>query len=121
MCLVFAIPFAALATWLSRGDRQSGAAPWLILFAIGGFILGSGVAAWTQRRRLPLMHATVCAVLTYLAAQSVFIIVRLLSGGSVRWMSALFNLTMVAFAGLVGGGLASAMTKRGLVPSERPQ
>jgi hypothetical protein len=82
-----------------------------------GFVLGAGVAAWAQRLQLPLKHGIICAVGTYVAAQAVFIIVRSIRGNEVRWLAALFNLTAVAVAGLVGGALGSALQRRGFYPS----
>jgi len=35
----------------------------------------------------------------------------------VHWLAALFNLTAAAVAGLIGGGLASLMHRRGFYPS----
>jgi uncharacterized membrane protein YfcA len=121
VALVFAVPFAALATWLNGRDDESPLVPWLVLAALAGFVLGAGVAAWTQTRGLPLMHGIVCAVATYTAAQTVFIIVKLMRGGDVGWVPALFNLTASAFAGLIGGGLGAIMHSRGLRPSRPPE
>ncbi len=114
---MFAVPFAALATWLDSRDDGSPFVPWLIVAALAGFVLGAGVAAWTQTRGLPFVHGIVCAVVTYAAAQTVFVVIKLLRGGDVRWLSALFNLTAAAFAGLIGGGLGAIMHSRGLRPS----
>jgi hypothetical protein len=66
-----------------------------------------------------LLHGMVCAAGTYLAAQAVFVVVKLLRGGDVSWLGVFFNLTAVLFAGLVGGGLGSILRKRGLVPRGR--
>ena len=93
--------------------------PWasvLWLAALAGFTLGAGIAAWTQTRGLPLMHGMACAGGTFLAAQAVFIVIKLLRGGDVRWLGVFFTFTAVLFAGLVGGGLGSLLRKRGLVP-----
>jgi uncharacterized membrane protein YfcA len=119
--LVFAVPFSALGTWLGKGHGSHPAAPWLALAAAAGFVVGSGVAAWVQQRRLPLMHALICALGTYAVAQAVFITIRLLTGREVRWFAAFFNLTVVAAAGLIGGGLGSALQKRGFTPTTRRQ
>ena len=81
-----------------------------------GFVLGAGVAAWAQRLQLPLKHGIICAVGTYIAAQAVFIIVRSISGNEIRWLAALFNLTAVAVAGLIGGALGGMLQRTGFLP-----
>lgn len=120
--LVFAVPFSVGSSLVADNDENS---PWvavLWLAALGGFALGAGIAAWVQRTGFPLMHGLVCAGGTYIAAQSVFIMIKLFRGGSINWIPVLFVFTMVITAGLVGGGLGSALRKRGLMPStERGQ
>jgi hypothetical protein len=117
VALVFAIPFSIAARIVADGDGSDGTAALLSLAALIGFVLGAGVAAWTQQLRLPLKHGIICAVGTYVVAQAVFIIVRLLRGNDVRWLAAIFNLTTVAVAGLIGGGLGGVMHRRGFYPS----
>ena len=117
VALVFAIPFSITARIVADGDGSPGAASLLSLAALIGFVLGAGVAAWAQQLRLPLKHGIICAVGTYVAAQTVFIIVRAIRGNDVWWLAALFNLTAVAVAGLIGGALGSALQRRGFYPS----
>lgn len=115
--LVFALPFSIGSRLLADHDATS---PWvsvLWLAALGGFTLGAGIAAWVQRTGFPLLHGLVCAGGTYIAAQTLFIIVKLFRGGSISWLAVIFTFTVVLTAGLVGGGLGSALRKRGLVPS----
>ena len=117
VALVFAVPFSVAARWVADSDGGSEAlAAWLSLAALTGFVLGAGVAAWVQQRRLPLMHGIICAVGTYVVAQAVFIVIRLVMGRDVRWFAAIFNLTAVMVAGAMGGGLGAMMHKRGLRP-----
>ena len=120
VALVFAIPFSIAARIVADNDGgsdSSGLAALLSLAALIGFVLGAGVAAWAQQLDLPLKHGIICAVGTYVAAQAVFIIIRSLRGNEVRWLAALFNLTAVAVAGLIGGGLGGALHRRGFFPS----
>jgi uncharacterized membrane protein YfcA len=117
VALVFAVPFSFAARWIADNDSDSGAAAWLSLLAVAGFVLGAGVAAWVQARRLPLTHGLVAAVITYAAAQLVFIAIRLALGREVRWFAAFFNLTAVVAAGLLGGFLGNALQRRGFTPS----
>ena len=70
-----------------------------------------------RQLRLPLKHGIICAVGTYVAAQTVFIVIRVIRGSEVRWLAAFFNLTAVAVAGLIGGALGSALQRRGFFPS----
>ncbi len=117
VALVFAIPFSIAARIVADNNSDSSAAPLLSLAALVGFVLGSGVAAWTQQLQLPLKHGLICAIGTYSVAQAVFIIIRLIRGNQVHWFAAIFTLTLVAVAGLIGGGLGSIMQRRGFYPS----
>jgi hypothetical protein len=117
VALVFAVPFSVAARIVADGAKHPGLALLLSVAALGGFILGAGVAAWAQRLQLPLKHGIVCAAGTYIAAQTVFIIVRLVRSDDVHWLAAIFNLTTVMVAGLIGGGLGSALQRRGFFPS----
>jgi hypothetical protein len=120
VALVFAVPFSIGARIAADSSSQNPLALLLSLAALAGFTLGAGVAAWVQRNRLPLLHGMVCAGGTYLAAQAVFVTVKLVRGGEVNWLGVFFTFTAVLFAGMVGGMLGSLMRKRGLVPtSER--
>jgi len=115
--LVFAIPFSIGSRLLA--DHSPGS-PWtsvLWLLALGGFALGAGIASWTQRTGLPLLHGMMCAAGTYSAAQAVFVVIKLMRGGDLRWLGIFFTFTVVLFAGLVGGGLGSLLQQRGFVPS----
>lgn len=117
VCLVFAIPFSLAARWAADSRDDSALAVLLTLGAIAGFVVGSGVAAWTQRVGYPLVHGLVTASGTYIAAQAVFITIRLLTDRDVRWYAALFNLTPVLFAGVVGGYLGLLLQRNGWQPS----
>lgn len=113
VALVFAVPFSIGARWAADSRDDSALATWLSLGAVVGFVLGSGCAAWVQRRRLPLSHGLVTALATYVAAQAVFIVGRLVRGSDVNWFAALFNLSVVAGAGLLGGWLGGRVRARG--------
>jgi uncharacterized membrane protein YfcA len=119
VCLVFAVPFSLAARWAADSRDDSALAIVLTLGALAGFVLGAGVAAWSQRTDLPLYHGLVTASGTYLVAQAAFITIRLATGREVRWYAALFNVTPVLFAGVIGGVLGSVLLKRGLEPSTR--
>lgn len=115
--LVFAVPFSIGSRLMADHEANS---PWvsvLWLAALGGFVLGAGIAAWVQRTGFPLLHGLVCAGGTYIAAQLVFIVIKLFRGGSISWLAVFFTFSVVLTAGLVGGGLGSALRKRGLMPT----
>ena len=115
--LVFAVPFSIGARWAADSRDDSSLALWLSVGAVLGFVLGAGCAAWVQRVDLPLTHALVTAIGTYAAAQAVFIAIRLLRGGDVNWFAALFNLSVVAGAGLIGGSLGRRLRAKGFRPT----
>ena len=117
-CLLFGVSFSLLGRW-AADDDNSGLATLLILLALAGFVVGSGVAAWTQRTGLPLVHGLITASGTYLVTQTVLITFRLLTGRDVRWYAALFNITPVLFAGLLGGLLGMVLQRRGITPGQR--
>jgi hypothetical protein len=116
VALVFAVPLSIGATWAA--DRDDGAlALWLSVGAVLGFVLGAGCAAWVQRKDLPLSHGLVTAIGTYAIAQTVFITIKLIRGSDVDWFAALFNLSVMAGAGLIGGLLGKRTRERGFRPS----
>lgn len=114
--LMFAAPFLVAARLVADHDPKSSLALGLILVAILGFVLGSGVAAWRQRTRTPLMHGIATSAGTFIAVQAVFVIVKLLRGSDVRWVNIFFTLTVTVFAGMIGGLLGINLQKRGLEP-----
>ncbi len=121
VALVFAVPFSIASRWVADNNSDS---PWtavLWLAALAGFTLGAGIAAWVQRTGFPLLHGMVCAGGTYLAAQAVFIVIKLLRGGTVSWIGVFFTFSVVLSAGLVGGGLGSVLRRRGILPTGRGQ
>ena len=121
VALVFAVPFSLAARWAADSRNDSDLALWLSLGAVIGFVLGAGCAAWVQRRDLPLSHGLATAIGTYVAAQAVFIVIRLIRGSEVNWFAALFNLSVVAGAGLIGGLLGQRLRSKGFRPSGMEQ
>lgn len=116
VALVFAVPFSIGATWAADRD-DSALALWLSLGAVLGFVLGAGCAAWVQRKDLPLSHGLATAIGTYVLAQTVFIVVKLLRGSDVSWFAALFNLSVMGGAGLIGGLLGKRLRDKGFRPT----
>jgi hypothetical protein len=116
VALVFAVPFS-IGSRLAADRDDSTLATFLVIGAVLGFVLGAGCAAWVQRVGFPLSHGIVAAVGTYLAAQAVFVMIRLVRGSEVRWFALLFNLSVTAGAGLVGGILGERLRAKGFRPS----
>ena len=120
VALVFAVPLAIGAR--IAADRDDDAlAVGLSIGATIGFLVGAGCAAWIQRVGFPLSHALVTAGGTYVAAQTVFIAVRLVRGEDVRWFGALFTLTFVHLrrAARRAARAASALGRCAAVPLRR--
>lgn len=117
MALVFAVPLTVLA---NLADSDSAGVNALFFFgALLGFVVGAGCAAWVQRVGTPLSHGVVTASGTYLIAQSIFVIIRLVTDNDVNFFGVFFVLMLVAGAGLVGGMLGRRLQQRGFTPSTR--
>ena len=113
VALVFAVPITIIASIVDDPALSA-----LFFFgALFGFILGAGCAAWIQRVDAPYTHALVTAGGAYLVAQAVFITIRLVTGGEVRWFAVVFTLSFVLLAGLVGGVLGSRLQAKGYHPT----
>ena len=117
VALVFAVPFAIGSNWAADSRDDTGLAVVLSLCALVGFMIGAGCAAWVQRLDLPLSHGLVTALGTYIAAQAVFVLVKLVRGGDVNWFGVLFTGSTVAGVGLIGGVLGRRLRNRGLRPT----
>lgn len=116
VALVFAVPFS-IAARIAGDEDNSGLAVGLVLGALVGFVLGAGCAAWIQQRGTPLSHGMITAAGTYLAAQAVFVAIRLVRSDSVSWFAIAFNLSFVLLAGAIGGVLGQRLQSAGFRPS----
>lgn len=116
VCAVFAVPLQVVAQILGR---DSGLADLLTLLSFAGFVLGGGVAAWSQRKQLALTHSLVTVLGTFLVLQVLFVLARAVSGNDLRLLNALFNVPLVMIAGLLGGALGSFMRRNGSRPSSQ--
>jgi hypothetical protein len=118
VALVFAVPLSIAARIVAdNADDGSGVATLLALGALVGFFIGAGVAAWYQQRGAPLSHGVVTATGTFVVAQAVLLVVKLVRGGDVNWLGIMFNLTMTAVVGVLGGVAANAMIRQGARPN----
>jgi hypothetical protein len=115
-CVTFAVPLQVLA--LVAGADSGWSLP-LRLGALVGFFLGAGVAAWAQRRGLPLTHGLVTAIASFAVVQVGFIIGRAIAGSELRLFAAAVNLAPVVGVGLLGGYFGQALQRRGIVPGMR--
>jgi peptidoglycan/LPS O-acetylase OafA/YrhL len=115
VCLVFAVPLTVIAAIVDSDD--SGVNALFFFGAAFGFVVGGGCAAWVQRRGTPISHGIVAAGGSYVIAQAVFVVVRLAAGREVNWYGALFTLSLVLTAGLLGGYLGRRLQDKGITPS----
>ncbi len=119
VCLLIAIPLTVIAAIV---DSDDGAVQALFFFgAMGGFVLGGGCAAWVERRGTPISHSVVTAGGTYLAAQAIFVAIRLIAGDDVNWFGVVFTLGLVLLAGVLGGLLGGRLQATGFTPSSRTE
>lgn len=115
--LLFAVPPTLVARFvLDNGSGTSGWAPLLTLIAVGGFILGSGVAAWRERVRQPMTHAVLAGAGVFVVAQAVFLLIRIATNGEVRVMRILTSFSLSLVASVIGGLLGNFLQKNGLRP-----
>lgn len=123
VALVFAVPLSVAARLVAGdGNASDGRTTLAVLLAFGaalGFLLGAAIAAWHQTKGTPLSHGIVTAAVSYIVPQTVLVMVKLARGGDVRWGGVIFNLTVAAFMGVVGGFIGSAMRRRGVLPGGR--
>ena len=115
--LLFAVPPTLVARFvLDNADEASGWAPLLSIIAVFGFVLGSGVAAWREQVRRPLTHAVLAGAGVFVVAQSLFLIVRIATGGEVRVMRILTSFSLALVASVIGGLLGNFLQKNGVRP-----
>jgi hypothetical protein len=118
VALVIEVPAWIATSWALGAENWTLTAVFSMLQFLA-FVLGGACAAWVQRLSLPLAHALVTAVGTYLALQVVISIIRIASGSGINIMNIVFFTTLALVAGAIGGALGSAMRRRGLVPSNQ--
>lgn len=115
--LMFALPPTLVARFvLDNGSAPSGWAPLLSLIAVGGFVLGSGVAAWREQVRRPMTHAVLAGAGVFVVAQAVFLVVRVATNGEVRVMRILTSFSLSLVASVIGGLLGNFLQKNGPSP-----
>lgn len=113
---MFAVPIQVIARIAVDEDRRSGWTSLITLAILAALVLGSGVAAWHQRRNTPLSHGVVTAAAVYIVLQVVFSIVKVLQGDSIAWGRIIVSLGLSLVAGVCGGLLGSTLLRRGMEP-----
>lgn len=111
-------PFLIARFLIDDTTRESGWAPLLSLLTIFGFIIGSGQAAWRQKRGTPILHGMLTATGVFVCAQAVFAVIKLLLGDEVRVTRIVVSFSLAMFAGLIGGLLGYYLQRNG--PAPRP-
>jgi len=115
--LLFAVPPTLVARFvLDNNADTNGWAPLLSLIAVLGFVLGSGVAAWRQGSQRPMAHAVIAGAGVFVAAQAVFLVLRIATGGDVRIMRILTSFSLALVASVIGGLLGNFLQKNGPRP-----
>jgi hypothetical protein len=116
IAIVLGLPVAIGARIAADGDDE-GLAIGLSIGATVAFGAGAACAAWLQRSGTPLSHGLVTAGGAYVVVEAVLIAVRLIRGLDVHWFSAVFTLTLVLFAGLIGGLVGQRLRSAGIAPA----
>jgi len=119
VCLLLAVPLTLIASFVDSDNTGTNAV--FFFGAMAGFVIGAGCAAWIQRTGTPISHGVVTAIGAYVAAQAVFVTIRLIGGETVNWFGVFFTLSLVILAGLIGGVLGSRLQAQGITPSSRRQ
>ena len=117
VCLILAIPLTLIAAFVD--SDSSGLNAFFFFGAMFGFVLGGGCAVWVQDRGTPLSHGVATTIVAYVGAKSVFVVIRLLRGGTVNWFGVFFTVSLVILAGIAGGILGSQLQARGFQPSSQ--
>ena len=113
---MIAVPVQVIARLVVDENDRSGWSVLLTLLILFGLVLGSGVAAWHQRRNTPLSHGVVTASGVFVAIQVVFSVVKLIQGDSISWGRIVVSLGLSLVAGIFGGLLGSSLLRRGVEP-----
>lgn len=114
--VVLAVPLGLGAALLADADnRQLALAANLGVLVI--FVLGSGLAAWVQRRQMPIAHGLVSAVASYAIVAVVSFVVSAFSGSGWSILRQALLMTIAAGCGLLGGMIGGILRSRGAVPS----
>jgi hypothetical protein len=113
---MIAVPVQVIARLVVDENDRSGWSVVLTLLILFGLVLGSGVAAWHQRRNTPLSHGVVTASGVFIMVQVIFSVMKLIQGDSIAWGRIVVSLGLSLVAGICGGMLGSSLLRRGVEP-----
>lgn len=105
--LVVVLPVAVLNNVVVAGG-ESAASP-LVLVFFGLILLGGAAGGWAVIRlssTAGLPHAAAAGALSYVIAQSLGVVLRVLRGDELNWLGYPFTALMMATCGMLGGMFA---------------
>jgi putative membrane protein (TIGR04086 family) len=109
--LVLALPAALIGAVVVTDESNNGVFVFFLVIMAG--MLVGGFVAGSKRPDSPLTHGAVAAVLGYLAAQTVTVLVRVVDGSKLRSpVVYVFNALLMASLGVVGGLVAERRNAR---------
>jgi hypothetical protein len=117
VAVLLAVPPSLIARFMiDDTNSENGWAPLLSLIAIFGFVIGSGQTAWRQSKGTPILHGMLTSTGVFVAAQSVFAIIKIALGDDLRLMRIATSFSLAMFAGLIGGLLGYYLQRNGPAP-----
>ena len=109
--LALALPAGLIGAVVVNDDSNNGVFVFFVLIMAG--MLVGGFVAGSKRPDAPLMHGAVAAVVAYVVAQALTLVVRLLDGSDLRSpVVYVFNTLLMASLGVVGGLVAERRNAR---------
>ena len=109
--LALALPAGLVGAVVVNDDSNNGVFVFFVLIMAG--MLVGGFVAGSKRPDAPLMHGAVAAVVAYVVAQALTLVVRLLDGSDLRSpVVYVFNTLLMASLGVVGGLVAERRNAR---------
>ncbi|CAN5587866.1 hypothetical protein BH10ACT3_BH10ACT3_24660 [soil metagenome] len=116
--LVVALPAGILNQFLiDSGDVEAGS-PVTLLFVVL-ILFGGASGGWAVIRLAPtarLAHAAGAAALAYVIVQTIGVVIRLISGDDISWLSYPFLALLMATCGMLGGMFARRWVMKNLPP-----
>jgi len=109
--LALALPAGLVGAVVVNDDSNNGVFVFFVLIMAG--MLVGGFVAGSKRPDAPLMHGAVAALVAYVVAQALTLVVRLLDGSDLRSpVVYVFNTLLMASLGVVGGLVAERRNAR---------
>jgi len=109
--LTLALPAGLIGAVVVNNDSNNGVFVFFVLIMAG--MLAGGFVAGSKRPDAPLLHGAIAAVVAYVVAQALTLVVRLLDGSDLRSpVVYVFNTLLMASLGVVGGLVAERRNAR---------